>query len=131
MHPSYKFLRSFTGTSGQLRGWSSDEESDEAALREAKLHGYPWPLPESKPGGPINWEVAMAWEEELRDACLKCPREIQGIDKVADVDMVLEAILPWGVSNANIIRLQTEETLVQCRNESEKRLDKLLGHLGF
>src|SRR5687767_8644761 len=47
LHPSYEFLRSFNA-GGQFRGWYVDEESDEAALREAKLHGFPSPLPPTK-----------------------------------------------------------------------------------
>lgn len=56
----------------------------------------------------------------------KRSRNIKGIDKVADVDMVLQAILPWRVSNADILRLQTEEAILRCRDENEKHLDKLL-----
>jgi hypothetical protein len=48
LHPSYEFLRSFNNAGGQFRGWYVDEESDEAALREAKLHGFPSPLPPTK-----------------------------------------------------------------------------------
>lgn len=56
---------------------------------------------------------------------------MEGIDKVADVDTVLQAILPWRVSNADVLKLQTEETILQCRDENELHLDKLLSWLGF
>ena len=131
LHPSYEFLRSFSGAGGQVRGWYVDEESEEAALRNAKLHGFPSPLPTTKTEGIVNWENAKAWEDALRDAGVERPQNIQGIDKVADVDTVLQAILPWRVSNADILRLQTEEVIIQCRNDNEEHLDKLLSRLGF
>jgi hypothetical protein len=47
------------------------------------------------------------------------------------VDTVLQAILPWRVSNTDVLKLQTEETIMQCRAENEQHLDKLLSRLGF
>jgi hypothetical protein len=131
LHPSYEFLRSFDRAGGQFRGWYADEESEEAALREAKLHGFPSPLPSTKPDGAVNWENAKAWEDALEAAGAKRPRTIPGIGRVADVDTVLQAILPWRVSNTDVLKLQTEETIMQCRAENEQHLDKLLSRLGF
>jgi len=132
LHPSYEFLRSFSGAGGQFRGWYVDEEGDEAALRNAKLHGFPSPLPSTKADdGAVNWEDAKAWEEALQEVGAKRPQTIQGIDKVADVDTVLQAILPWRVTNSDVLKLQTHETIVQCRNDNEEHLDKLLTRLGF
>ncbi|GAB1311933.1 hypothetical protein MFIFM68171_02143 [Madurella fahalii] len=112
LYPSYKFLRSFDGAGGQFRGWYVNEESEEAALREAKLHGFPSALPATKPDWAVNWEDAKAWEGALEAAGVTCPRTIQGIDKVADVD-------------------KTEETIMKCRDQNEQHLDKLLSRLGF
>ncbi|KAK4033633.1 hypothetical protein C8A01DRAFT_49817 [Parachaetomium inaequale] len=132
LHPSYEFLRSFNNAGGQFRGWYVDEESDEAAIRHAKLHGFPSPLPPTKPDdGAVNWEDAKAWEDALQEVGAKRPRTIQGIDNVADVDTVLQAILPWRVSNEDMLKLQTYETIMQCRDENEEHLDKLLRRLGF
>lgn len=130
-HPSYEFLRSFDGAGGQFRGWTDDEESEKAALRNAKLHGFPTPLPETTTDGSINWEVSKAWEDALERAGVKRPRNIQGIEGVADVDTILRSILSWRVSNSDILRLQSEEAIVQCRDENEKYLDKLLSRLGW
>ncbi|KAK3990828.1 hypothetical protein QBC44DRAFT_324799 [Cladorrhinum sp. PSN332] len=131
-HPSYEFLRSFDGLGGQFRGWSSDEESQEAALRDAKLHGFPASLPpKADSDSGIDWEVAKAWEEVLEAEGVKRPRTIQGIDKVADVDTILCAILPWRVTNADILARQTEEVITECRNDNEAHLEKLLSRLGF
>ncbi len=132
LHPSYEFLRSFSGAGGQFRGWYVDEEGDEAALRNAKLHGFPSPLPATKADdGAVNWEEAKAWEDALREAGTKRPQTIHGIDRVADVDTVLQAILPWRVTNSDVLKLQTHETIVKCRNDNEEHLYKLLSRLGF
>ncbi|KAK3299651.1 kinase-like domain-containing protein [Chaetomium fimeti] len=131
LHPSYEFLRSFDGAGGQFRGWYMDEESDEAALRDAKLNGFPSPLPATKADGPVQWEDAKAWEEALEEVGAKRPRTLQGIDAVADVDTVLQGILPWRVTNSDVLKLQTHDTIMQCRDEKEEHLDKLLRRLGF
>ncbi|KAI0911027.1 hypothetical protein F4823DRAFT_587819 [Ustulina deusta] len=128
MHPSYEFLRSFDGAGGQFRGWSGDEASEQAALRNAKLHGFPSLLP---PTTGIDWEVAKAWEDELERLHVKRPRTIEGIDKVADVDTVLRTILPWRVSNSDILRLQSEKVIMKCKEENEQQLIGLLERLGF
>ncbi|KAI1113934.1 kinase-like domain-containing protein [Nemania sp. NC0429] len=134
LHPSYEFLRSFDGAGGQFRGWSGDEEDNEqAALRHAKLNGFPSPLPESTRGedGGVDWELAKAWEDELERLDVKRPRTIVGIESVADVDTILRSILPWRVSNSDILRLQSEEVIMKCRDENEQHLDGLLQRLGF
>lgn len=130
MHPSYEFLRSFDGAGGQFRGWFGDEASEQAALREAKLHGFPSPLPPTTKDG-VKWDIAKAWEDELEKMDVKRPRNIKGIDKVADADTVLRTILPWRVTNSDILRLQSEEVIMKCRDENEKQLVKILSRLGF
>lgn len=69
-HPSYEFLRSFDGIGGQFRGWSIDEENDDMALRDAKLHGFPSPLPPTTKDR-VKWEVVKAWEDELEKLDVK------------------------------------------------------------
>ncbi|KAI1078276.1 phosphotransferase enzyme family-domain-containing protein [Whalleya microplaca] len=130
MHPSYEFLRSFDGAGGQFRGWSGDEAGEQAALRKAKLHGFPSPLPQSIEDG-VNWEIAKAWEDELEKQDVKRPATIEGIDKVADVDSILRTILPWRVSNSDILRMQSEKVIMECKEDNEKQLVQLLERLGF
>lgn len=130
LHPSYEFLRSFSGAGGQFQGWSDIESSEQTALRDAKLHGFPSPLPENAEDG-VRWDMAKAWEDELEKLNVKRPRTIRGIEKVADVDAVLRSILPWRVTNSDILRLQSEEVIVKCRNENEVQLIRLLDHLGY
>ena len=101
---SYEFLRSLDGAGGQFRGWSGDEASEQAALRDAKLHGFPSPLPQATQDR-VKCDVAKAWEDELEKLDIKQPRIIEGTDKVADVDTVLRTILPWRVINSDIVRL--------------------------
>lgn len=130
LHPSYEFLRSFDGAGGQFQGWSDVESSEQTALRDAKLHGFPSPLPQGTKDG-VKWDVAKAWEDELEKLNVKRPRTMKGIEKVADVDAVLRSILPWRVSNSDILRLQSEKAIWKCRNQNEDQLIKLLNHLGF
>ncbi|KAF2810720.1 uncharacterized protein BDZ99DRAFT_561103 [Mytilinidion resinicola] len=113
LHPSYEFLRSFDGAGGQFRGWSGDEASEQTVLREAKLRGFPSPLPPMVKSG------------------VKRPSTIEGIDSVADVDTILRSTLPWRVTNSDILRLQTEEVIVKCRDKNEEQLITLLSRLGF
>ncbi|KUJ18237.1 APH-domain-containing protein [Mollisia scopiformis] len=129
-HPSYEFLRSFDGAGGQFRGWSGDEASDQTALRDAKLHGFPSPLSQATQDG-VEWDVAKAWEDELEKLDTKRPKTIEGIDKVADVDAILRTILPWRITNSDIVRLQQEEVIMQCRNDNEAQLIRILNRLGF
>lgn len=131
LHPSYEFLRSLGDAGGQFRGWSSDEASEEELLRKAKLYGFPSPLPVTTEGGKINWEVAKAWEDEMEKLNVKRPATIEGIDKVADVDTILRTILPWRVSNSDIVRMQSEKVIMKCKEENEAQLVQLLERLGF
>ncbi|KAL9119974.1 MAG: hypothetical protein Q9187_003472 [Circinaria calcarea] len=129
-HPSYEFLRSFDGHGGQFRGWSGDEDIDQLVLREAKLRGFPSPLPQSSENG-VKWEMVKAWEDELEKSQVQRPRTIQGIEQVADVDAILRAIMPWRVTNSDILQMQSEEVTVKCRNKGEQQLIKMLDRLGF
>jgi hypothetical protein len=132
LHPSYEFLRSFDGVGGQFRGWSGIEGREQKALKEAKLHGFPDPLPDDKDGDKgVQWKVAKAWEDELEKAGCKRPMTIPGIDKVADVDSLLGSILPWRVTNSDILRRQTDEVIRNCRDENEGVLIQILEHNGF
>lgn len=91
------------------------------SLRDAKLHGFPSPLLPTTNDG-IKWEVVKAREDKLENLDVKRPRNMRGIDKVADVDTVLRSILPWRVSNSDILRLQSEEVIIKCKNDNETHL---------
>lgn len=99
-------------------------------MRDAKLHGFPSPLPENIEDG-VKWDVTKVWEDELERLDVQRPRTIKGIEKVADVDAVLRSILPWRVTNSDVLRLQSEAVILKCREENEAQLVKLLDHLGF
>jgi len=130
LHPSYEFLRSFSGAGGQFQGWSDIESSEQTALRDAKLLGFPSTLPENTEDG-VKWDVAKVWEDELERLDVQRPRTIKGIEKVADVDAVLRSILPWRVTNSDVLRLQSEAVILKCKDENEAQLVKLLDLLGF
>ena len=130
LHASYEFLRSFSGAGGQFQGWSDIESSDQTALRDAKLHGFPERSDESTEEG-MKWAIAKAWEDELEMLNVKRPSIMAGIDKVANVDALLRSILPWRVTNTDILRLQSDEVILKCRNENETQLIKLLEYLGY
>jgi hypothetical protein len=42
--------------------------------------------------GKVDWGIAKAWEDAVKTAAAKRPHAIQGIDKVADMDVMLRAI---------------------------------------
>lgn len=79
----------------------------------------------------MQWEVAKAWEDELERLDVKRPITIPGIDKVAEVDSLLRAILPWRLHNQDALQLQSEKVILSFREECEDRLAKILSHLGF
>lgn len=59
------------------------------------------------------------------------PSTTKGIEKVANVDAVLRPILPGRVSSSDILRLQSEQVVLRCRDENEGQLIQLLDHLGY
>ncbi|KAK2730720.1 hypothetical protein FQN57_004186 [Myotisia sp. PD_48] len=127
-HASYEYFCSFLGAGEPFLGWSEDGE--DTKLQQAKLHGFPSPLPPTNEDG-IKWDVAKAWEEELTKVRAKRPRTIIGIEKIADVDMVLRAISPFRLTNSDVLKLQSEEVIMSYREKSEEKIVKLLEHLGY
>lgn len=79
----------------------------------------------------VKWDLAKIWEDELERLDVQRPRTIESIEKVADVDAVLRSILPWRVTNSDVLRMQSESVILKCRDENEAQLTKLLDHLGF
>lgn len=132
LHPAHEFLCSFSGVGGKFGGWFGVDAREERALRKAQLHGFPDPLPNDQQDGEgVQWRVSKAWEDALQNAGCKRPMNIPGIDILADVDALLSSILPWRVTNSDIIRRQTDQAIQKCRNEKEKVLIEILEHIGF
>ncbi|KAF4966966.1 hypothetical protein FSARC_5405 [Fusarium sarcochroum] len=127
-HSSYEFLQSLSDVQGQFK-ISTGDGTEETTLTHAKLHGFSETLPETT--GDVQWELAKALENELEKAGVKRPRTIEGIDKIAEVHAVLQAALPWRLSNADILNLQSEKAILDFRGESEQGLMALLDRLGF
>lgn len=84
-----------------------EEDAEQLALRDAKLHGFPSPLPPSDEER-LSWELPKAGEDELEKAQVLRPRTILGIEHVADADAILGAIAPWRITNEDILNLQSE-----------------------
>ena len=134
LHPAYEFLRSFSGNGGKLHGLLGDTTAHEKgaeALRIAKIIGsFPSPLPAS--GGPddgsaIDWKLAQAWEDELSKLGVKRPCMIEGVDRVLDIDEILDSLLPWKLSNEDFLRMNTDDDQrMAWRSSSEKKLMDLL-----
>lgn len=59
------------------------------------------------------------------------PSTIEGIEKVADVDAILRGIMPWRITNADVLRMQSKKVIMRCKNECEQQLNQMLGRLGF
>ncbi|KAJ5543511.1 hypothetical protein N7461_009514 [Penicillium sp. DV-2018c] len=122
----------FSGFGGKFAGWPGIEARDARALRKAKLYGFPDPLPGDRQDGKgVQWKVAKIWENTLQNEGCKRPMTISGIEVVADVDALLGTILPWRVTNSDILRRQTDGVIRNCRDENEKILIEILEHLGF
>jgi hypothetical protein len=94
------------------------------------LHGFPSPLPESSQKG-VNWIVSKTWDDELEKIQISRPRTIAGIESVADVDGLLRGILPWRLSNPDVLQLQSEDAKAKHTKECEERLVEMLDRLGF
>ncbi|KAM0541899.1 hypothetical protein ACHAPJ_013045 [Fusarium lateritium] len=127
-HPSYEYLQLLSDVQGQFKNPTGDD-TEESALMKAKLHGFPETLPETT--GDVQWELAKTLEDELEKAGVKRPRTVKGRDKIAEVHVVLEAVLPWRLSNADVLNLQSEVAILNFREDSEKGLIALLDRLGF
>jgi len=70
-------------------------------------------------------KLQRAGEHALEAEGVKHPGPISEINRVADVDTILCAILSWRVTNTDILSRQTGEVIIECRSESEHHLDKL------
>lgn len=119
---------SFHDIGGVLAGWSGDDDAEQRALREAQLHGFPSPLPQAKD---VDWELIRAWDEELEKAQAQRPRTMPGIERVADVEAIVSAILPFRVTNSDKVRMQAEEVTRNARDTAEQELIKMLDYLGY
>jgi thiamine kinase-like enzyme len=129
-HPSLEFFRSMHDFGGQFQGWSGDEDNEQLSVREAMLRGFPSQLPQSSERG-VDWEGMKAWEEAMEKHQVKRPRIIEGVEKVAEVDGLLQAVLPWHITNGDKLNLSSEEDTMRHRNEAEQQLVKILDNLGF
>lgn len=109
---------------------SNSSNSEQNALHHAKLHGFPTPLPKSTKDG-VDWQLAALWEQHLEKADVLRPKTLDGIAKVADVDAILRGIMPWRVTNTDLMRMQSPEVTMKCRKESEEQLHEMLERLGF
>lgn len=56
---------------------------------------------------------------------------MEGVEKVADADALLQAVLPWHATYGDKSKRQSEQDTMKHRNEGEQRLVKMLDHLGF
>ncbi|KAL8326133.1 hypothetical protein RB597_009105 [Gaeumannomyces tritici] len=144
LHPSFEFFRSFNGDMGQLQGWSGDVTNESSAmikakmaLREGKLTGtFPNDLPGPKcleEGEELtwDWDLAKAWENSLKEVGAERPSTMAGIENIADLDALLNAILPWQLDNPDFLSMQSEDTVKRMGLFFGKELLKRLEHMGF
>ncbi|KAL8370455.1 hypothetical protein RB595_000703 [Gaeumannomyces hyphopodioides] len=144
LHPSFEFFRSFDGDMGQLQGWSGDVTNESSALikakmalREGKLTGT---FPKDLPGPECleegeeltwDWDLAKAWENSLKEVGAERPSTMAGIENIADLDALLNAILPWQLDNPDFLSMQSEDTVKRMGVFYGKELLKRLEHMGF
>lgn len=129
LHPSWEFFRSFGGAGGSLQVFPGGDSAEQVALRDAKLYGFPSPLPQGSSDGGVDWAVAKAWEDELEKLDVRRPRTMKGIERVAELDALLSAIAPWRLCSEDFLSMQSEETILETRKACEGQLISLLDHL--
>lgn len=56
---------------------------------------------------------------------------MKGIEQVAFVESLLRAILPWRLSNSDVVKMQSEEVVRRLRTEGEAHLAEVLSYVGF
>jgi len=63
---------------------------------------------------------------------VKRPSTIPGIEKLADIDEILGALVPWRLCNEDFLSMnQDEDQRMALRRMSEGKLVGLLDHVGF
>ena len=131
-HPSFEFLRSFYGLGGGFCEWDphTDNEEEERALLQAKLTGsFPSPLPESR--GKLDWKHAKAWEDALASLDVLRPSTMAGFRGVADVDAMIQNVVPWRLCNPQSLARQSDEQIRNIKAECEHKLEKMLSRFGY
>jgi len=56
---------------------------------------------------------------------------MKGIDKVADVDALLRAIMPWRLTNSDFVSFQSAEVLRGHVERDAIKLEAILARFGF
>lgn len=63
---------------------------------------------------------------------VKRPSTIPGNEKLADIDEILGALVPWRLCNEDFLSMnRDEDQRIALRIISEEKLVSLLDHLGF
>jgi hypothetical protein len=70
-------------------------------------------------------------DKELEKVGANRPSTIKGIEQVAVVESLLRAILPWRLSNSDVLKMQSEEVIRRYKAKSEGHLAELLSSVGF
>lgn len=126
-HPSFEFLRSFYGLGGTFYGWEPKHSDERRALMEAKLHGFPSPLPASTET--VDWDMAKAWEDALERYDVQRPRTMAGFQGVADVDALVQMIAPWRLCNPEAVAGLSKDQIRDLKNECAQSLERMLSRL--
>ncbi|SMQ51036.1 unnamed protein product [Zymoseptoria tritici ST99CH_3D7] len=126
-HPSFEFLRSFYGLGGTFYGWEPKHSDERRALMEAKLHGFPSPLPASTET--VDWDMAKAWEDALEKYDVQRPRTMAGFQGVADVDALVQMIAPWRLCNPEAVAGLSKDQIRDLKNECAQSLERMLSRL--
>ncbi|KAL4888917.1 hypothetical protein BDV59DRAFT_187753 [Aspergillus ambiguus] len=136
--PLVEYLSSFGSISGML-GAPYDPETEE--LRQAILTGFPGSLPDSKPmrqgpamfgsGRDIQWGLAKAWDEELKQVDALRPCTIDGAETLAQMHWFIQDIAPWHLFDPDILKIRSLEQIQEARKEAVEGLEKYLKAWGF
>jgi len=138
--PLHEYFFSFPDRDYVLQGpyASSQVERD---IRNILLHGYPSPLPPSKPpyDGPKRpgsepnpqWELMQRWEGELERVQALRPSNIVGADEVSTLYSFMNDLCYWYFNDPRWLKSLSEEKLEKQRLEQEEMLDKYLSGWGY
>ncbi|QIW99938.1 hypothetical protein AMS68_005456 [Peltaster fructicola] len=102
-----------------------DDEPELIKLHNAMLTGFPGGL-HTTPQDDVDWPVAKAWDDALKERKFECPATITNMAVLADIFWLSSQILPFKLRNEVVVGNSTEEQLRQRKAEGEALLGAFL-----
>ncbi|KAI9673234.1 MAG: hypothetical protein M1817_003097 [Caeruleum heppii] len=125
-----EFLHSLGDVYGKVPGPYSND-SDQLALRQAVLHGFPDPLPSSKSESGVDWGIAGAWDTALACSGAQRPRTIMGIAALSELKWLSDKVCPFLLFNETVVAQRNKEQQVKDKEDTEGFLISFLDAHGY